>query len=173
MTVRTVNPFRFLVKGAPLRLFAICFSVLLLAGAVTEPSAATLETGKLSILSGGKRHVFKIEIARTPKQQERGLMFRRKMPADEGMLFVYPYSSIIRMWMKNTFIPLDMIFIGKGGKILEIAQRAVPHSTEVISSRKPAVGVLEVNGGTVSRLGIKRGDRVVHPAFAGNQDVPR
>jgi len=92
-------------------------------------------------------------------------MFRRSLPANAGMLFDYRIPTRISMWMKNTYIPLDMIFIGADGKIINIAQRAVPLSEATISSRGRARAVLEVNGGTAARLGIKPGDRVESPLF--------
>ena len=124
-----------------------------------------LATGTLTILSGGAAHRFSVEIARTPEQQQLGLMFRRKLAADAGMLFLYERPYRISMWMKNTLIPLDMIFIGVDGRIVDIAQRTVPHSVEPIYAGKPAIAVLEVNGGTAARLGLRIGDRVEHEAF--------
>ena len=114
---------------------------------------------------GDGKHAFTVEIAKTPRQQAQGLMFRRRLAADAGMLFLYAQPQIIRMWMKNTFIPLDMIFIGADGRIVSVVERTIPQSLETVSSAKPANAVLEVNGGTVSRLGIRPGDRVRHPAF--------
>jgi uncharacterized membrane protein (UPF0127 family) len=95
-----------------------------------------------------------------------GLMFRRAMAADAGMLFEYDRVQPVQFWMKNTLIPLDMLFIGADGTVLDIHERAVPLSLDPIGSDKPVLGVLELNGGTVSRLGIKRGDRIDHPMFA-------
>ena len=111
------------------------------------------------------RHRFKLEMALTEKQQQRGLMFRRSLAPDAGMLFDYGSPQIITMWMRNTLIPLDMIFIGADGRIINIAERAVPGSLTAIASAGAARAVLEVNGGTASRLGIKPGDRVRHAIF--------
>jgi len=136
---------------------------------VTLPALAqglvTFKTGELVIESGDKRHPFKIELALTPEQQSQGLMFRKSMAADAGMLFIYERPQDITMWMRNTLIPLDMIFIGADGRVVRIAERAVPQSLATISSGEPALGVLEVNGGTAARLGLKRGDLVRHSAF--------
>lgn len=118
------------------------------------------KTGKLTIVSAGKRNVFTVELALTDRQQQRGLMFRRSMAPDAGMLFDYVTPTRITMWMKNTFIPLDMIFIGADGKVVDIAERAVPQSETIIPSKVPARAVLELNGGTAQRLGIKVGDVV-------------
>ena len=119
----------------------------------------------LEIEAQDGKHRFKVEIAQSPRQQAQGLMFRRRLAADAGMLFLYGQPQIIKMWMKNTFIPLDMIFIGANGRIVSIVERTIPQSLETVSSAKPANAILEVNGGTVSRLGIRAGDRVRHPAL--------
>ncbi|MEK9848872.1 MAG: DUF192 domain-containing protein, partial [Rhodospirillaceae bacterium] len=94
-----------------------------------------------------------------------GLMFRRSLPKDQGMLFIYPYQSIVKMWMKNTFIPLDMVFINSKGIVKKIVERTVPLSLNVISSEETVIAVLELNGGTSNRIGLKRGDQVFHPYF--------
>jgi uncharacterized membrane protein (UPF0127 family) len=124
------------------------------------------QTGNLGIESSGRMHEFRIELAKTARQQAQGLMFRRRMDRDAGMLFVYDTPQIITMWMKNTYIPLDMIFIGADLRVSSIAERTIPQSLETISSQKPSVAVLEVNAGTVRRLGLKVGDRV-KSAFLG------
>ena len=92
-------------------------------------------------------------------------MFRRSLAPDGGMLFIYPTERTISMWMRNTLIPLDMVFIAADGRIVKVAQRTVPMSLATISSGGPAKAVLEVNGGTAARLGLEPGGRVVHPAF--------
>ncbi len=118
------------------------------------------EAGEIEIVSPDRSHKFSIEHARTPQQQAQGLMFRRRLAADAGMLFTYQSPQIILMWMKNTYIPLDMIFIGADLRVVSVAERTTPRSLETISSQKPAIAVLEVNGGTVRKLGIRTGDRV-------------
>jgi uncharacterized protein len=120
----------------------------------------------LIIATRSARHVFMVELATTPTQMERGLMFRTALAPDRGMLFVYPQERQVSFWMKNTYIPLDLIFIARSGAILGIAERAVPQSTAIIASEVPVRAVLEINGGTAQRLGIAVGDRVEHPAFA-------
>lgn len=139
---------------------------------VPRPSAAqmaaslvTFPTGTVTIRSDGGQHRFKVEIATTQRQMMQGLMFRRHLDADAGMLFVYEQPAESDMWMKNTLIPLDMLFIRKGGKIGKIAERTMPMSEAVISSGGPVIAVLEVNAGTVSRLGIKVGDMVSSPSM--------
>ena len=92
-------------------------------------------------------------------------MYRQRLAADAGMLFLYPAARPVSMWMKNTLIPLDMLFIGDDGRILHIAERAIPGSTATISSMQPARAVLELNGGTAARLKIQVGDRVLYRTF--------
>jgi uncharacterized membrane protein (UPF0127 family) len=134
--------------------------------ALAETGLASFETDRLVIETAeGTRHDIRIELATTPHQQQQGLMFRRDMAADAGMLFVYSSVGMLSMWMKNTVIPLDMLFIADGGRIVKIVERTIPLSLKTISSDRPVRGVLEVNGGTVARLGIRRGDRVLYGAF--------
>jgi hypothetical protein len=143
--------------------FAMLLCAVLPAGA-QEPVA--FKASELTIESVGRSHHFNVELAETPEQKSRGLMFRREMAADAGMLFIYPRETVVTMWMRNTFIPLDMLFIEADGRIAHIAERAVPRSDGTISSRTRVLAVLEINGGAARRLGIAVGDRVVHPAFA-------
>jgi len=120
---------------------------------------------RLVIAAKGGRHIFDVEMALTDRQQSQGLMYRRSMKPDAGMLFDYVRPQRITMWMRNTYLPLDMIFIGADGRIINIAERTVPQSDAIIASKGRARAVLEVNGGTVSRLGIKPGDKVLHKFF--------
>ena len=138
----------------------LLFSAFSVAPAFADSQALTVET------AGGKQP-FTVELATTPDQMMIGLMFRQSMPADAGMLFVYPSERQVEFWMKNTYIPLDMLFIGADGHIRHIAERTVPLNETPISSIEEVKAVLEVNGGTVSRLGIKEGD-VVRAAALGN-----
>jgi hypothetical protein len=123
-------------------------------------------TAELAIESAdGTVHRFTVEVARTPEQQRQGLMHRRELAADRGMLFVHETSRVATMWMKNTYIPLDMLFIKRDGRIVHIAERTTPHSLQAISAGQPVRGVLELRGGSADRLDIAVGDRVRHPAF--------
>lgn len=131
--------------------------------AQTAQPAAAPET--LTIVSGDTRHVFEVEVMRTPEQRARGLMYRRYMPADRGMLFDFARTEPVAMWMQNTYIPLDMLFIRKDGTVARIAERTEPLSTRTIPSGEPVLSVLEINGGVSEKLGIKPGDRVEHPLF--------
>lgn len=126
-----------------------------------ERSSAVVET------ADGRRLAFSVEVADDDEERAYGLMFRRKLAADAGMLFVLPQDQPLSMWMRNTFIPLDMLFLSADGRIVAIVERTVPQSLSVIASPGKVRGVLEVNGGTAARLHLKPGDRVVHPAFGG------
>ena len=137
-----------------------------LAGAAPLRALETFESDALAIeTAAGERHGFTVELAMTPAQQAQGLMFRRAMPAERGMLFVYASPRRTSMWMKNTFIPLDMLFIAADGRIVKVVERTVPRSLAAISSEEVVLAVLELNAGTASRLGIAPGDRVLHSAF--------
>ncbi len=113
----------------------------------------------------GTAHEFEVELALTSAQHAQGLMFRRQMAGDAGMLFIYPSQRMRYMWMKNTLIPLDMLFIDKSGRVVHLVERAVPKSLQTISSNEPVLAVLELNGGTASRLNLGIGDVVEHAAF--------
>lgn len=114
---------------------------------------------------GGQRQTFRVEVARNDADRAQGLMFRRSMPADQGMLFDFGRVEPVSMWMQNTYLPLDMLFIRADGTIARIAANTEPLSTRTIPSGEPVLSVLELNAGTAARLGIKPGDRVEHPIF--------
>ena len=125
------------------------------------------KTDKLSIRTAdGKTHAFNVELATTPAERAQGLMFRRSLAPDAGMLFDFGRSEPVSMWMENTLIPLDMLFIAADGRVVNIAQRAVPMDRTPIPSKGPVKGVLELAGGTASRLGLKAGDVIQHAEFA-------
>ncbi|HZT88645.1 MAG TPA: DUF192 domain-containing protein [Stellaceae bacterium] len=123
------------------------------------------ETEPLTIVTAQGPQHFTVEVARTPEQMERGLMFRTSLAQDAGMLFDFKTPTLATMWMKNTYIPLDMLFVDAHGRIADIHQRAVPQSLDLISSSTPVRVVIELAGGTVERLGIKIGDEVRFPLF--------
>ena len=125
--------------------------------------AASLEL--LEIATKGGVRVFSVEMARTEEQKTTGLMFRKELPDGQGMLFDFSPEQPISMWMRNTFIPLDMIFIRADGSVLRIAENTTPHSERIIPSGGPAKAVLEVIAGTARRYGIAPGDAVSHPLF--------
>lgn len=138
------------------------FAALLFSNGVAY-GVETFPVAPLTILTNSGAHKFSVEVATTPKQYAQGLMFRRKMAADAGMVFVYRQAGRVSMWMKNTLIPLDMVFIDGAGKITKIVARTTPRSEEIISSGGPVRVVLELNSGMTSRLNIRPGDRVKLP----------
>jgi uncharacterized membrane protein (UPF0127 family) len=123
-------------------------------------SAQKLATQPLTIRSGKVLHRFQVEVARTGREQAIGLMFRRSMAADHGMIFIRKPADVASFWMKNTFIPLDLLFIRADGTISSIAPDAVPQSLAPIEAVEPVVAVLELKGGEAARRGIKPGDVV-------------
>ena len=137
--------------------------------AAAGESRAAANVLELEIVAGGERYTFKIEMAITPAERSRGLMNRRALAPDAGMLFDYGRPRYVSFWMKDTLIPLDMIFIKGDGRIARIAKRTIPFSLAAVPSGEPVRAVLEVIGGTADRLGIGPGDTVVHPIF-GNAD---
>ncbi len=121
---------------------------------------------KLTIVSkNGQRHSFNVELAKTEAQQETGEMFRNSVPPDGGMLFIWPATQRSLMWMRNTLVPLDMVFINPDGTIRRIVENTVPRSERVIDSGGPVAATLELAGGTTARLGITVGDKVIAPTF--------
>lgn len=146
------------------RLFLSLMLALSVASAL--PAAAATRVDDLVIATADGRSLpFKVEMALDDETRERGLMFRQSLAPDGGMLFLWSRPVGIVMWMKNTPIPLDMLFVDRAGVIFRIAKQTVPYSLDHIPAGSPALGVLEVAGGTADRLGIHAGDRMVHPAF--------
>ncbi len=153
------NTLSVLLGGSILAMLT-CIAPIFGFAASDSPSDSTL-----TIATRDAHHLFTIEIARTPAEMERGLMFRDRLAPDHGMLFLYTEDRFVSFWMKNTLIPLDLIFADATGRILHIAERTVPLSTDLIFSEHPVRAVLEVNGGTADRLRISIGDRLMHPAL--------
>jgi len=120
---------------------------------------------RLEVISGDRRHSFMVEVARTDQDRARGLMFRQQMPQDQGMLFDFERDQMVTMWMKNTYLSLDMVFIFADGRIHRIESRTEPESERTISSGVPVRAVLELNANVARRLGLRPGDRIVHPMF--------
>jgi len=127
--------------------------------------SASVKSELSIITSNGSKHNFLVEVARTEEEKKIGLMFRKTLAKNAGMLFLYKREALRLMWMKNTFIPLDILFIDKKGVIKRVVKRTVPHSLATISSRQSVLAVLELRGGVTSSLDIKKGDRIQHPAF--------
>ena len=121
----------------------------------------------LEIVTKSGVQVFSVEMATTEEEKTTGLMYRKELADGKGMLFDFSPEQQVSMWMKNTFISLDMIFIRADGRILRIAESTEPQSTKIIPSGGLAKGVLEVIGGTARKYGIQPGDKVAHPLFNG------
>jgi len=126
-------------------------------------SAAKTEPLTIVSKTGPKR--FAVEVMRDDAGRSRGLMFRRHMAADHGMLFDFERTELVTMWMKNTYLPLDMLFIRPDGVVSRIAADTEPLSTAIIPSGSPVSAVLELNAGTAAKLGIQAGDTIEHPLF--------
>jgi uncharacterized membrane protein (UPF0127 family) len=140
--------------------------VVLVAPAGPPAPALAAEAQILEIASKTGVHVFSVEMAANDAERMRGLMFRKSLPTGHGMLFDFDRDQMVAMWMRNTYISLDMIFIRRNGTIARIAENTEPLSERIISSGVPVRAVLEVIGGTARRLGIAPGDRVAHPMFS-------
>jgi uncharacterized protein len=119
----------------------------------------------LTIVTASGRHTFEVELADNDASRAQGLMYRRSLTPDRGMLFDFKRVEPISMWMQNTYVSLDMLFIRPDGTIARVATNAEPLSTRTIPSGEPVLAVLEVVAGTAARLGIKPGDKVEHPLF--------
>jgi uncharacterized protein len=125
-----------------------------------ERSPAGLEQVPLTITSGGKAHRFIVEVARSPEEQATGLMNRQSLAPDRGMVFPYDPPQPVAFWMKNTLIPLDMIFIRADGTIARIEANTIPLSLDTVPAGEPVAAVLELAGGRSAELGIQAGDKV-------------
>lgn len=131
-----------------------------------DPALAGFFAAPLAIeTAAGETHDFTVYLAVTPRQRAHGLMFVRSLPADHGMLFLYEPPQIAGMWMKNTVLSLDMLFIRPDGTIANIARDTEPGSLATVRAVEPVSGVLELNAGTSERLRLAPGDRVVYRAF--------
>ena len=140
----------------------IGFVCAILAG---SPRAGAQELEKLEFVTKSGTHAFSVEVMRTPDQQAKGLMFRRFLPDDRGMLFAFRRNEPIFMWMKNTYIPLDMVFIDRKGVVTSVAHDTEPLSERTIPSNGPAWAVVELNAGAAAAIGLEAGDRVLQAIF--------
>ena len=160
---------RSMMSKAPGALLALLVLPLGLAAA-PQPDAGQLdklfERSTLQIAtSDPELHTFKVWIADNNSRRERGLMFVRQLDADAGMLFIYDSPQSISMWMKNTKIPLDMLFVAANGRVMRVVENTQPESLKTIDSGSDVIGVVELNAGTAAKLHIRAGARVIHPAF--------
>ena len=133
------------------------------AAAQTSP----FPVSRLTVETARGRFAFTVEVADTEARRMQGLQGRRKLAPNAGMLFDFQTPQIVSMWMKDTLLPLDMIFVAANGEVLNVAEKTVPHSLIPVGSAGEALAVLEVNAGTAARLGIRPGDRILHPIFDG------
>jgi uncharacterized protein len=143
----------------------VALGLVLSVGVGVPVRAASVQPLEIATKSGVQ--VFSVEMATTEEEKTTGLMYRKELPDGKGMLFDFSPEQQVSMWMKNTYISLDMIFIRADGRILRIAENTEPLSTKIISSGGLAKGVLEVIAGTAQKYGIQPGDRVAHPLFNG------
>src|SRR6202047_4264398 len=148
----------------PARLLFYLVAIVAL-GAASLPGARAATVEPLEIVTRNGVQVFSVEMATTEQEKETGLMYRKELADGKGMLFDFSPETEVAMWMKNTYISLDMIFIRSDGRILRIAENTEPLSTKIIPSGGLAKGVLEVIAGTAKKYGIEPGDRVGHPLF--------
>jgi uncharacterized membrane protein (UPF0127 family) len=151
------------VRAIGVRLWAALSLIVIVVSAGGPALGGGLEP--LEIMTSTGRHAFQVEIAKDDASRERGLMDRRYMAADRGMLFEFDRDAPVSFWMKNTYIPLDMIFIAPSGVVTRIVANAEPLSERAIPSGGPCVAVLELNGGAAAAIGLKVGDKVRHPFF--------
>lgn len=154
------------------RLTAATLMLLLLAGSAALHAdgealldLASFPQSSLSVHGANGERQFAVWLATTPAQQRQGLMFVRDLAPDRGMLFVHDRPVIATMWMKNTYIPLDMLFIDERGRIVRLLTNTKPFSLDVLNSRQPVRAVLELKGGEAERQGLRVGDIVIHEAF--------
>jgi len=136
---------------------------------LAQASAFAAGTGTLVLKTETGDHNFNIEVATTKREQAVGLMFRRSLPENAGMLFIYEPPQPAAMWMKNTLIPLDMVFVAPDGTVLRIEANTEPFSTKIIPSEGTISAVLELNAGQADKIGLKRGDKVVYPGLVPAQ----
>ncbi len=142
----------------------IILGFLIIAGPMAHPAMAA-DPRVVEIATKNGVHAFAVELATTEAERAQGLMNRKELPEGQGMLFDFHRDQEVGFWMRNTYIPLDMIFIRSDGRIMRIAENTEPLSEKIVPSTTPVRGVLEVIGGTARKLGIAVGDRVAHPIF--------
>ena len=142
-----------------------CVTSIAFAQEPTHEPLSAFPRSALSIQSEGQSHKFEVWVADTPSRREQGLMYVVTLQPMTGMLFVFPQPRAVSMWMKNTRISLDMLFVSAEGRVIRIAPKTKPQSLATISSMGLVTGVIEIAGGEAQRLGIRTGDRVIHPAF--------
>lgn len=161
-----LNPYKVRNQIVLIAAIALLMALLSVTGFSAEPAALLRDFARdqLVIETAGGSRKFKVYVATTNQQRAQGLMFVKSMGAGEGMIFLYPETAPVAMWMKNTFIPIDMLFIGTDNRIVRVHANAIPHSTDTIESGGTVTAVVELNSGSIKRFGISAGDLVVFPA---------
>ena len=156
------------LKSAILALFlVVAIGPLSFAAQTASQQLMAFDSEPLTIVSAkGQTHKFTVELALTPAQLEYGLMYRDKMPVDHGMLFDFGTVRPVMMWMKNTELSLDMLFLDQSGTVTHIQENAVPYSESIINSGGPVAYVIELNGGIVRKLGLAVGDKATSPTIS-------
>ena len=149
-----------------LRVFVVALLVWPFAAFAQEPS----KLEPITIATDAASTLLTAEIADTPELRERGLMFRHIMPPDQAMLFDFGNPRPVAMWMKNTYMSLDMLFVREDGTIAAVAENTIPKSLDTISVQEPVKGVIELAAGTVKRLGIHRDDKVFNRIFKTKEE---
>jgi uncharacterized protein len=159
-----------------LRRFAFTMTALLVVALARADGSDARELDRLFARStlqiatpDARLHKFSIWVADNDARRARGLMFIRELGDDEGMLFIYPEVQPVSMWMKNTYVPLDMLFVRADGRIERVAENTTPQSLETIASGKPVKAVVELKAGSATRFKIRPGARVLHAAFSTTQ----
>jgi uncharacterized membrane protein (UPF0127 family) len=144
------------------RIAAACLIVFAL---FLPPVAEAAGTGTLVLKTDSGEHSYTVEVADTDRERAKGLMFRRSLPKKSGMIFLYDPPQPVGMWMRNTYIPLDMVFITAKGTVRRVETNTQPFTTDIILSGGPVAAVLELNAGEAAEIGLKPGDRVVFPGL--------
>ena len=154
-----------LVRSRADGLGVLACAVLVVAASLSLSTSARAADPNLEVDTGSGKHAFTVEMARTNAEREKGLMNRHSMAEASGMLFDFGGDEMLLFWMKDTYIPLDMVFIDHAGRVVSIKRDAKPLDETTISSQVPAAGVLEVNAGVADKIGLKVGDEVKNPIF--------
>ncbi|WP_295896317.1 DUF192 domain-containing protein [uncultured Bartonella sp.] len=154
-------------------LLSFCCLIVFSAGSAfaQQPMRFSVDPAPLVIKTSTGKVSYDVEIAKTPEQSEAGLMYRTHFPKNRAMLFIFAQQRIITMWMANTPLPLDMVFLDEKGVIVSIALNTTPYSTKIVSSHVPAAFTIELNAGDVQKHKIEIGQKVIHPVICGECKV--
>lgn len=153
----------------------LCFLIFFAGKSVfaQQPMRFVVDPVPMVIITSAGKVIYNVEIAKTPEQSEAGLMYRTDFPENRAMLFIFPEKRIVTMWMANTPLPLDMVFLDEKGVIVSIALNTTPYSTKIVPSHAPAAFTIELNAGDVQKNKITIGQKVIHPAICGECKVDK